>query len=75
VFLTASQGNNFYPWSPDLGGSYNGVAIYGPKSGSKVANKISELSASGQMASAGLGNVPRDGPMPAGYRPPRDSVR
>ena len=58
VFLTASQGNNFYPWSPDLGGSYNGVAIYGPKSGSKVANKISELSASGQMASAGLGNVP-----------------
>lgn len=57
VFLTASQGNNFYPWAPDLGGSYNGTPIYGPKSGSAVANKISQLSATGALGF--LGNVPQ----------------
>jgi hypothetical protein len=56
VFLHASQGNNFYPWARDLGGSYNGTAIYAPKQGSKVANKISDLAASGTLNF--LGNVP-----------------
>lgn len=56
VFLTASQGNNFYPWAPDLGGSYNGKPIYGPDPGSKVGNKISQLSAGGTLSF--LGNVP-----------------
>jgi hypothetical protein len=51
VFLNASQGNNFYPWAPDLGGSYNGVPIYGPKGGSKVGNKISELAGSATQGS------------------------
>lgn len=51
VFLTASQGNNFYPWAPDLGGSYNGKPIYAPAPGSKVANKIAQLtSGSGSLA-------------------------
>lgn len=56
VYLTASQGNNFYPWAPDLGGAYNGKPIYGPTPGSKVANKISQLASSGQLSF--LGNVP-----------------
>lgn len=52
VFLTASQGNNFYPWAPDLGGSYNGTPIFAPRPGSKVANKIAQLtSGSGSLAS------------------------
>lgn len=56
VFLTASQGNNFYPWAPDLGGSYDSTPIYGPKAGSKVANMIPTLAATGTLAF--LGNVP-----------------
>jgi hypothetical protein len=56
VYLNASQGNNFYPWSPDLGGAYNGVPIYGPKSGSAVGNKISTLASQGTLGF--LGNVP-----------------
>jgi hypothetical protein len=57
VYLTASQGNNFYPWAPDLGGSYNGKPIYAPASGSAVGNKISQLSATGSFSF--LGNVPQ----------------
>lgn len=41
VFLHASQGNNFYPWAPDLGGSYNGSgSLTTPGAGSKVGNWI-----------------------------------
>jgi hypothetical protein len=41
VFLKASAGNNFYPWAPDLGGSYNGSgSLTTPLPGSKVANFI-----------------------------------
>lgn len=40
VYLNASKGNNFYPWAPDLGGSYNGTPISTPATGSKVANAI-----------------------------------
>lgn len=56
VFLTASSGNNFYPWSPDLGGSYNGKPISAPGAGSPVANKIADLAAGGTLS--WLGNVP-----------------
>jgi hypothetical protein len=42
VFLKASSGNNFYPWAPDLGGSYNGAPITTPATGSKVANIIAQ---------------------------------
>jgi hypothetical protein len=56
VFLNASQGNNFYPWAPDLGGSYNGVAIYAPQSGSKVAAAIASLNKSNALAF--LGPIP-----------------
>ena len=57
VFLTASAGNNFYPWSPDLGGSYNGKPISAPAPGSPVANQIASLSAGGTLSKL-LGNVP-----------------
>jgi Transglycosylase-like domain len=60
VFLTASAGSNFYPWAPDLGGSYNGntsqAAATTPQAGSAVANKIASLAASGLAGI--LGNVP-----------------
>jgi hypothetical protein len=60
VFLTASAGSNFYPWAPDLGGSYNGntkqPAATAPQPGSPVAGKIASLAASGTMSF--LGNVP-----------------
>jgi hypothetical protein len=60
VFLAASAGSNFYPWAPDLGGSYNGnarqPAATTPQPGSPVANMISKLSSGGTMAF--LGNVP-----------------
>jgi hypothetical protein len=60
VFLNATQGNNFYPWAPDLGGSYNGntsqAAATVPQPGSNVANHIASLAAGGTMKF--LGNVP-----------------
>jgi Transglycosylase-like domain len=63
VFITASggpNGDNFYPWAPDLGGSYSGdatqAAATAPQPGSPVANKIAELSAGGTLSA--LGNVP-----------------
>lgn len=69
VFLTASAGNNFYPWSPDLGGSYNGKPITAPQSGSAVANHISSLAAGGSLFQI-LGSVPTNwadaGSAPAG---------
>lgn len=58
VFLKASSGNNFYPWAPDLGGSYNGQAISAPVAGSPVANKISSLAGTDNALSKLLGNVP-----------------
>jgi len=58
VFLTASQGNNFYPWAPDFGGSYNGKPIYGPASGSPVANVIPTLTSTNPGLVKLLGNVP-----------------
>jgi hypothetical protein len=61
VFLTASAGNNFYPWAPDLGGSYNGngkqAAATAPQPGSPVANKIASLASSTTIGTL-LGNVP-----------------
>lgn len=57
VYLTASSGNNFYPWSPDLGGSYNGKPISAPLPGSPVANKIADLASGGTLSKL-LGNVP-----------------
>ena len=58
VFLTASSGNNFKPWAPDLGGSYaNNAPVNSPAPGSPVANKISDLAAGGTLAKL-LGNVP-----------------
>jgi hypothetical protein len=60
VFLNASAGNNFYPWAPDLGGSYNGnakqPAATAPQPGSQVASRIAQLSAGGTMSF--LGAVP-----------------
>lgn len=60
VFLKASAGSNFYPWAPDLGGSYNGntsqAAATTPQPGSPVANKIATLASTG-LAQI-LGNVP-----------------
>jgi hypothetical protein len=60
VFITATGGNNFYAWAPDLGGSYNGntkqPAATSPQSGSPVANKISTLASTGTLSF--LGNVP-----------------
>lgn len=61
VYLTASGGNNFYPWKPDFipnGGpsNYDGIPIYSPQAGSKIANDIANLSAGGTLSF--LGNVP-----------------
>jgi hypothetical protein len=61
VFLTASAGSNFYPWAPDLGGSYDGntrqAAATAPQQGSPVYNTIAKL-ASTTTIGALLGNVP-----------------
>jgi hypothetical protein len=57
VFIKASSGNNFYPWSPDLGGSYNGKPISAPSPGSPVGTHIASLAAGGTLAGL-LGNVP-----------------
>ena len=61
VFLTASAGSNFYPWAPDLGGSYNGnskqTAATTPQQGSPVYNAIAKLASSTTIGSV-LGNVP-----------------
>lgn len=59
VFIQASGGpggTNFYPWAPDLGGSYNGKPISAPGAGSAVAGKIASLAAGGTLS--WLGNVP-----------------
>lgn len=58
VFLTASSGNNFYPWKPDLvsGGTYDGVPVGAPGVGSAVANDIASLAAGGSLK--WLGDVP-----------------
>lgn len=60
IFLKASAGSNFYPWAPDLGGSYNGnahqPAATAPQPGSPVANKIASLASGGTLKF--LGNVP-----------------
>lgn len=58
VFLTASSGDNFYPWAPDLGGSYNGKPIAAPAAGSPVANKLNDSNFVAEVAGAIKANVP-----------------
>lgn len=66
VFLNATAGDSFRPWGPDVkanGGDPNSSSnpaygyTGGVQAGSKVANKISDLSATGAFKF--LGNVPK----------------
>lgn len=67
VFLTASKGNNFYPWKPDVvpGGGYDGVAVFAPVAGSQVANKIA-ANGTGWLNGASTSSAITNAQTPAG---------